>query len=131
NTHTWPRSVRARKLTDDAIGLGVGSHGEPGRYRVIAGGAGEIADKLVQPILSDLPFDPGDGVLVLVSGLGGTPPLELYLFFEEVYNRLVAAKLRVERQLVGNYLTSLGRGGCIVTVLRLDDELTRLWDAPV
>lgn len=131
NTHTLPRAMQPRALTEDSVELGVGIHGEPGRRHVVTGGINEIADEVVQPILDDLPARAGDPVLLLLSGLGGTPSLELFLFFEEVYKRLEAVHLRVERQLVGNYLTSLGRGGYIVTVLRLDDELRRLWDAPV
>jgi phosphoenolpyruvate---glycerone phosphotransferase subunit DhaK len=131
NTHTLPRAVHVRALTEDSVELGVGIHGEPGRRHVVTGGVEEIADEVVRPILEDLPACSGDPVLVLLSGLGGTPSLELFLFFQEVYKRIDNAHLRVERKLVGNYLTSLGRGGYIVTLLRLDDELRRLWDAPV
>lgn len=131
NTHTLPTAIHGRALTEDAVELGVGIHGEPGRRHVVKGGIEEIADEVIRPILADLSTSPGDQVLLLISGLGGTPYLELYLFFQEVHKRLKDASLRVERQLVGNYLTSLGRGGYIVTVFRLDEELLRLWDAPV
>jgi phosphoenolpyruvate---glycerone phosphotransferase subunit DhaK len=130
-THTLPRSIHPQALTEDSVEMAVGIHGELGYRYVVTNGVEEIAEQLVQPILSDLPFEAGSPVLVVVSGLGGMPQLELYLFFQEVYRQLDEAKLRIERQLVGNFLTSLGRGGCIVTVMRLDDELLRLWDAPV
>jgi dihydroxyacetone kinase-like protein len=131
NTHTLPRAIHPRALTEDSVELGIGIHGEPGRRYVVNNGIEEIADEMIRPILADLSTSAGDPILLLVSGLGGTPSLELYLFFQEIHKRLTDADLRVERQMVGNYLTSLGRGGYIVTVLRLDDELLHLWDAPV
>jgi dihydroxyacetone kinase-like protein len=91
----------------------------------------EIVDLLIQPILADLPFAADDRVLLLISGLGGTPPLELYLLSEAAHDMLAAYRIRVERRLVGNYLTSLGRGGYTITMMKLDDELLKLWDAPV
>ena len=91
----------------------------------------EIVGLLVQPILDDLPYAAQDRVLLLISGMGGTPPLELYLLSEAIHEMLAAHRIRVERQLVGNYLTSLGRGGYSITLMRLDSELLKLWDAPV
>lgn len=131
DTHTLPRTIHKQTLAENIVELGIGIHGEPGQKRTIANGASEIAAQLVQPILADLDLAAEERVLVLVSGLGGTPYLELYLFYEEIHQQLRQANLQVERQLVGNYVTSLGRGGCIVTVVRLDDEMLRLWDAPV
>lgn len=129
--HTLPRTAYTRSLSENTIELGVGIHGEPGQRITITHGSQEIACHLIQPILADLKPSGSDRLLVVVSGLGGTPFLELYLFYEEIHRLLVNADLCIERQLVGNYLTSLGRGGCIVTVVRLDDELLELWDAPV
>ena len=86
---------------------------------------------LLEPVLADLDFTGGDGVLAFVNGMGGTPLLELYLMYHEVHTLLGASGLRVARSLVGNYVTSLEMAGCSVTVLRADDELVRLWDAPV
>ncbi|MBI1295781.1 dihydroxyacetone kinase subunit DhaK [bacterium] len=131
NTNTLPRAIHPRALTEDSVELGIGIHGEPGRRFVVEGGIDEIADELIGPILADLPASSGDDVLLLVSGLGGTPSLELYLFFQAIHERLGRVGLHVKRQLVGNYLTSLGRGGYLVTVLKLDDDLLHLWDAPV
>ena len=86
---------------------------------------------LVEPILDDLDFAGGDGVLAFVNGMGGTPLIELYLMYHEVGPLLAKAGVPVARSLVGNYITSLDMAGCSVTLLRLDDELLRLWDAPV
>ncbi len=129
--HTLPYTPHIQAMAENIIELGVGIHGEPGRRLTIVDGAHEIASRLIQPVLADLNPSSSDRLLVVVSGLGGTPFLELYLFYEEIHRLLIAANLTIERQLVGNFLTSLGRGGCIVTLVRLDDELIKLWDAPV
>jgi phosphoenolpyruvate---glycerone phosphotransferase subunit DhaK len=118
-------------LPDDQIEVGIGIHGEPGRRRVPAAPAREVAEMLVEPILADLDFTGGDGVLAFVNGMGATPLLELYLMFAEVSGILEKSGVRVARSLVGSYITSLDMAGCSVTLLKLDDELLRLWDAPV
>jgi phosphoenolpyruvate---glycerone phosphotransferase subunit DhaK len=119
------------ELPEDEIEIGIGIHGEPGRQRVPAAPAHEVAGMLVEPILSDLDFTGGDGVLAFVNGMGGTPLLELYVMFNEVSQILQKAGVTVVRSLVGSYITSLEMAGCSVTLLKLDDELLRLWDAPV
>lgn len=131
NVNTLPRNGPGVNLADDSIELGIGIHGEPGQVRSVRKGMPEIVNLIVQPILKDLPYADDDRVLLLISGMGGTPPLELYLFSEAIHETLAAHRIRVERQLVGNYLTSLGRGGYTMTLMRLDDELLELWDAPV
>ena len=131
NINTLPRNGPGDNLGDDSIEVGIGIHGEPGKVRSVSKGMPEIVDLIVHPILDDLPFASDDRVLLLISGMGGTPPLELYLFSEAIHEMLAAHRLRVERQLIGNYLTSLGRGGYTMTLMRLDDELLQLWDAPV
>jgi dihydroxyacetone kinase-like protein len=118
-------------LPEDEIEIGIGIHGEPGRRRVPAAPAREVAEMLVEPILADLDFTGSDGVLAFVNGMGGTPLLELYLMYGEVASILEKSGVRVARSLVGPYITSLEMAGCSVTLLRLDDELLRLWDAPV
>ena len=117
-------------LPEDQIELGIGIHGEPGRQRVPIAPAAEIAEMLVEPILSDLEFGT-EGVLAFVNGMGGTPLIELYLMYHEVDRLLAKAGIPVSRSLVGNYITSLDMAGCSVTLLKLDDDLLRLWDAPV
>jgi dihydroxyacetone kinase-like protein len=111
--------------------IGVGIHGEPGRHRVPMAPARDIAEQLLEPILADLDFTGSDGVLAFVNGLGGTPMLELYLMYQEVAAILDKAGVRVARSLVGSYITSLEMAGCSVTLLKMDDEMVRLWDAPV
>lgn len=119
------------ELGDDEMEIGIGIHGEPGRRRVPLAPAREIAALLVEPILADLPFAQGDRVLCFVNGMGGTPLLELYLMFDEVARILHGHGVTIERSLVGPYITALEMAGCSVTLTRLDDELTTLWDAPV
>ncbi|WP_103382671.1 dihydroxyacetone kinase subunit DhaK [Pseudonocardia dioxanivorans] len=118
-------------LPDDQMEIGIGIHGEPGRRRVPVAPAREIAAMLVEPVLADLDFTGPDGVICFVNGMGGTPLLELYLMYNEVAALLDKAGVRIARSLVGPYITSLEMAGCSVTLLRCDDELIRLWDAPV
>jgi dihydroxyacetone kinase-like protein len=118
-------------LPDDEMEIGIGIHGEPGRRRVPLAPAREIAEMLVEPVLADLDFTGGDGVIAFVNGMGGTPLLELYLMYAEVQNVLAKAGVTVVRSLVGSYMTSLEMAGCSVTLLKVDDDLVRLWDAPV
>ena len=119
------------EISDTEMELGVGIHGEPGRQRLPLAPAKEIAAMLVEPILADLPFNSGDPVIAFVNGLGGTPLIELYVMFNEVNAILAAHGVQVARSLVGNYITSLDMAGSSVTLLKVDDELLALWDAPV
>jgi dihydroxyacetone kinase-like protein len=119
------------ELGDGEMEVGVGIHGEPGRSRQPLAPAREIAALLVEPILDDLPFQRGDRVLTFVNGLGGTPLIELYLMYGEVAKVLAGRGVTAVRSLVGPYITSLDMAGCSVTLLKVTDELLRLWDAPV
>ncbi|GAB3073523.1 dihydroxyacetone kinase subunit DhaK [Intrasporangium mesophilum] len=118
-------------LGEDEMELGVGIHGEPGRERVPLAPAREIASMLVEPIVADLPFAKGEPVIAFVNGLGGTPLIELYVMYNEIQQLLDQHGLPVARSLVGTYITSLDMAGVSVTLLRVDDELLSLWDAPV
>jgi len=118
------------QLGEDEMELGIGIHGEPGRRRVPLRSAHEIAEQLMEPILTDLDFT-SSPVIVMVNGMGGTPLIELYLMYGEVAKIMEQAGITVARNLVGNYITSLEMAGCSVTVLRANEELIRLWDAPV
>jgi dihydroxyacetone kinase-like protein len=118
-------------LPDGQMEVGIGIHGEPGRRRVPIAPAAEIAEMLVSPILSDLDFTGGGGVIAFVNGMGATPLIELYVMYHEVTQLLEKAGVSVARSLVGPYITSLDMAGCSVTLLKADDELLRLWDAPV
>ncbi|MEM7799139.1 MAG: dihydroxyacetone kinase subunit DhaK, partial [Chloroflexota bacterium] len=119
------------ELSPDEIELGIGIHGEPGRKRLPMTNAAGVTHLLLQPILNDLPFQPGEQVLVFVNGLGGTPLVELYVMFGELIKALKTKEIAVTRSLVGSYVTSLEMAGCSFTLLKLDEELTELWDAPV
>jgi dihydroxyacetone kinase-like protein len=118
-------------LPDDQMEVGIGVHGEPGRKRLPVAPAREIAEMLVEPILKDFDFTGGDGVFAFVNGMGGTPLIELYLMYGEVARILERSGVQVARTLVGNYMTSLDMAGCSVSLLKADDELLRLWDAPI
>jgi len=119
------------ELPEDEMEIGIGIHGEPGRRRVKIQSAREITEKLAEPVIKDLPFKKGDRVLVLVNGMGGTPLIELYIVYHELAKILDNHGIQVARNLVGNYITSLEMAGCSITLLKMDDELIRLWDAPV
>ncbi|MDO5677039.1 MAG: dihydroxyacetone kinase subunit DhaK [Propionibacteriaceae bacterium] len=117
-------------LPEDQMEIGIGIHGEPGRHREPIASAKEIARQLVEPVLADLDFT-GAPVIAMLNGMGGTPLIELYVMYGEVAELLEAAGVAVERNLVGNYITSLDMAGCSLTLLRADDEMIRLWDSPV
>ncbi|MFE4196249.1 dihydroxyacetone kinase subunit DhaK [Paenarthrobacter sp. NPDC056912] len=119
------------ELADDEVEIGIGIHGEPGRHRIAMESADAITDRLLEPVLEDLALASGDKVLLFVNGMGGTPQSELYIVYRRAAQVLAEHGATVERSLVGNYVTSLEMQGCSVSVLRLDEEMTRLWDAPV
>jgi dihydroxyacetone kinase-like protein len=118
-------------LPEGEMEVGIGIHGEPGRRRAELGNAHEIADIMVEAVLSDLAPSSGAKVLPFVNGMGGTPQLELYLLYGEIERGLRDAGLEPLRPLVGSYITSLEMAGASLTLLELDDELVELWDAPV
>ncbi|SPT54029.1 PTS-dependent dihydroxyacetone kinase, dihydroxyacetone-binding subunit dhaK [Actinomyces bovis] len=118
-------------LPEAEMEIGIGIHGEPGRHREPVQPASEIAKRLVEPILAELPAGEGHGVIAFLNGMGASPLIELYVMYAEVAKLLEEAGVKVERSLVGNYITSLDMAGCSLTLLRTDDELLRLWDAPV
>ncbi|MGH2631251.1 MAG: dihydroxyacetone kinase subunit DhaK, partial [Actinomycetota bacterium] len=118
------------ELGDDEMEMGVGIHGEPGRRREKLAGANEIVDELVEATASDLPFEKGDNVALMINGLGGTPISELYLLYGRAHDQLASRGITVGRSYVGEYCTSLDMAGCSVTLTRLDDELVSLLEAP-
>ncbi len=119
------------ELGPDEMEIGVGIHGEPGRERRPLASAREVAETLAAAVVDDLPFGRGDRVLAFVNGLGGTPLMELYVIYGELHRLLESRGIVVARNLIGSYITSLDMAGFSITLLRLDDELTALWDAPV
>jgi phosphoenolpyruvate---glycerone phosphotransferase subunit DhaK len=118
-------------LGDDEMEIGVGIHGEPGRERRALAPAHDIVEALATAVVEDLPFSRGDQVLAFVNGMGGTPLMELYVVYNELHKLLEGRGIRIARNLIGSYITALDMAGCSITLLRLDDELTALWDAPV
>ncbi|MFZ8757876.1 dihydroxyacetone kinase subunit DhaK [Microbacterium sp. HMH0099] len=118
------------ELPENEMEVGVGIHGEPGRSRVPLASAREIARMLVDPIVHDF-GDPVGPAIVLLSGLGATPLIEQYLLYGEIAPLLADAGVDVQRVLVGDHITSLDMAGASLTVVKADDEMLRLWDAPV
>jgi dihydroxyacetone kinase-like protein len=118
-------------LGEDEMEIGIGIHGEPGRERMKIKSADEITEMLATPILDDLPFKAGDEVLAFVNGMGGTPLIELYIVYRKLAEILDAKDITIARNLIGPYITSLEMAGTSITLLKLDDEMKELWDAPV
>ena len=118
------------ELGPDEIEMGIGIHGEPGRRRDKIEPANEIADEMLEAIVSDLPYESGDEVAVMVNGLGGTPISELYLVYGHVHEALEGRGIRPVRSYVGEYCTSLDMAGMSLTLVRVDDELKELLSAP-
>ena len=117
------------ELADDEIEIGIGIHGEPGTHRDKIASADEIAKTLLDKILADIDYK-GQEVVVLVNGMGATPLMELYIINNFVQDYLKAAGVKVYDTMVGNYMTSIEMAGFSLTLLRLDDELKKLYDAP-
>ena len=117
-------------LGENEMEVGIGHHGEPGIKKMDIKPADEVAGMMMDVILPDLPFKSGDEVCVLISGLGSTPLLELYILFRKVDAILQSKKISVYKSYVGNLFTSLEMAGATLTVMRLDGELKRLLDAP-
>jgi phosphoenolpyruvate---glycerone phosphotransferase subunit DhaK len=119
------------ELGEDEMEIGIGIHGEPGRRRVKLAPAAEIVEMLATPVIDDLGLKAGEQVLAFVNGMGGTPLIELYIVYNELRRILKGKQVGIGRSLVGSYITSLEMAGCSITLLRLDDELVKYWDAPV
>ncbi len=118
-------------LGPDEIELGIGVHGEPGVKRVPMMKADEITDVLVDTVVKDMKIESGENVLLYVNGLGATPLSEQYILYNHAWDKLDAMGVNVTRSQIGNYFTSLEMAGASITIMRLDDELTKLFDAPV
>ena len=118
-------------LGEDEMEIGIGIHGEPGRRRVKLAPASEITEMLATPVIEDLGLKSGESVLAFVNGMGGTPLIELYIVYNELSRILKGKNISIGRSLVGSYITSLEMAGCSITLVRLDDELAKYWDAPV
>lgn len=111
--------------------IGIDIHGEPGRRRAKLKTADEITEILLTPILEDLPFQSGDNGLPFANSMGGTPLIELFIVHKKAHEILTKRGIHVTRNLVGPYIASLEMAGASITLLKLDDQLIKLWDAPV
>ena len=118
------------ELGEDEIEMGVGIHGEPGRRRDTMKPANAIVDELLNAVVSDLPYESGDRVALMINGLGGTPISELYLLYGRAHQQLADRGITVGRSYVGEYCTSLDMAGASLTLVKLDEEIERLLAAP-
>ncbi len=118
-------------LPEDEMEIGIGIHGEPGRTRMKLEPADAITEMLLTPVVEDLPFVAGDEVLLFVNSMGGTPLIELYIAYRKAVELLEAQGIKVVRNLIGPYITSLEMAGMSITLLKLDEDMKKLWDAPV
>ena len=118
------------EIKDGTMEVGIGHHGEPGVEVCPLESADKIAKRMVDIVLPDYPFVSGDEVVVLLSGLGATPVMELYVLYDEVEKLLTSAGIKIYRPYVGNYFTSLEMMGATLTVMKVDDELKKLIDLP-
>ncbi|MBW7885838.1 MAG: dihydroxyacetone kinase subunit DhaK [Caldilineaceae bacterium] len=118
-------------LGPNEMEIGIGIHGEPGRERMGMRPADEIVELIAGSVIRDLPFRAGDRVIAMVNGMGGTPLVELFIVYRKLAELCDANGIVIVRNLVGNYITSLEMAGCSITLLKVDDELVRLWDRPV
>ncbi|MBR1601866.1 MAG: dihydroxyacetone kinase subunit DhaK [Synergistaceae bacterium] len=118
------------ELADDEIEIGIGIHGEPGTHREKISSVNEISDKLLAKIFAENIYNSGDEVAVMVNGMGGTPLMELLVANKHVKEVLASKNIKVAKTLVGNYMTSLDMAGFSITLLKLDDELKKLLNAP-
>jgi dihydroxyacetone kinase-like protein len=118
-------------LPEDEIEIGIGIHGEPGRTRMKLKPADEIVEMLIEPVINDLPFKQGDEVLLFVNSMGGTPLIELYIAYRKAHQIAEQHGLKVVRNLIGPYITSLEMAGISITLLKMDEDMLKLWDAPV
>ncbi len=117
-------------LAEDEIEIGIGIHGEPGTHREKISTVNDISDQLLDKILAEGIYNDGDEVAVMVNGMGGTPLMELYVANKHVSEVLAGKGIKVYKTLVGNYMTSLDMEGFSITLLKLDDDMKKLLDAP-
>lgn len=118
-------------LPEDEMEIGIGIHGEPGRHRIKLEPADKITEMLLEAVVEDLPYKEGDEVLLFVNSMGGTPLIELYIVYRKAVELLEAKGIKVVRNLIGPYITSLEMAGMSITLLKMDEDLKKLWDAPV
>jgi dihydroxyacetone kinase-like protein len=117
-------------LDEDEIELGIGIHGEPGTERTEVMKADEVVDELLGSVIEDIPYEEGDEVALMVNGMGGTPLMELFVANRRANQILEEKGIKIHKTFVGEYMTSLEMAGVSLTLLKLDDEMKELLDAP-
>jgi len=128
---TVPRVGRPTfTIAEDEMEIGMGIHGEPGIRREKLQPADRVAERMAEAVLADLGATAGDRVAVMVNGLGATPAEELYILYRKVHDLLRGRHIAIHRAYVGEFATSMEMAGASLTLFRLDDELTKLLDAP-
>ncbi|MFS0781316.1 dihydroxyacetone kinase subunit DhaK [Bacillus sp. 1P06AnD] len=118
------------EIGEDEMELGMGIHGEPGIKRMQLGSADDIAKDLLQPLLQEGIYKEGDEIALILNSMGSTPLMELYILNNKVQEMLAEKKIHIYKTFVGNYMTAIDMAGCSVTMLKLDEELKELLDAP-
>lgn len=118
-------------LNENEVEMGVGIHGEPGRTRMPMKPANDFVDLMFTAIIDDLPYKPGEKTIAMLNGMGGTPSMELYILYARLAELCKQKGIVIARNLVGNYITSLEMQGFSITLLKADNEILSLWDAPV
>ncbi|MDT2783321.1 dihydroxyacetone kinase subunit DhaK [Enterococcus asini] len=118
-------------LAEDEMEYGVGIHGEPGYRREKIKPSKEIAAEIIGKLKAEFNWQKGDTYGLFVNGMGATPLMELFIYFNDAKNILAEEGIELAFTKVGNYMTSLDMAGASITMIKLDDERTRLLQAPV
>ena len=118
-------------ISDEEIEMGIGIHGEPGRERIKIITSAKIAETMMEAICSDIPYKNGDDVICMVNGMGATPLMELYTLYNDVAKIAEKKGLKTVRNLVGNYVTSIDMAGASISLMKVNDDIIKLWDYPV
>ncbi|QRY18433.1 dihydroxyacetone kinase subunit DhaK [Bacillus cereus] len=118
------------KIGENEVEVGIGIHGEPGTHRISMIAANEMAELLLEHILSDMQLKIGDKVAVMVNGLGGTPLMELYILNKTINTILNKIGIDICKTYVGEYITAIDMAGFSITLLKLDEQLTALLNDP-
>ncbi|SDI60770.1 dihydroxyacetone kinase subunit DhaK [Alteribacillus bidgolensis] len=110
-------------LNDNEIEIGTGIHGEQGMERQSLKPADQLTEEIMNNILHEMEFSPGEEAAVITNGLGSTPLMELYIVHRKAAELLKNKQIQLKKSLVGEYMTSLEMAGCSITILKLDDQL--------
>jgi dihydroxyacetone kinase-like protein len=117
-------------IADDEMEIGIGAHGEPGVGREKLASANETCSRMIEYIVNDLPFKQGDEVAMLVNSMGATTLMELYIMTRNAHRVLTEQGITIYDTHVGPFMTCQEMAGCMITLMKLDDESKTLYDAP-